>query len=211
MILQRFTVDEIERLGLRVGTIHRFQGGERDLMVVVLGLSDGDPAGRWRFVEDPNLFNVMVTRARQRLIVITSVGQPPAGLVRDYLAYAEGPLGPPVPAPVGEWTTQVAAALAAAGVDVRTGYPVGRGVVDLVVGSGDTAIGVHCSVHPNGPDAHLAFHSSLQRTGWSLTDAFPTRFDGDPQHAAEELRAHLETWASRDEDAQRRFGSTAEP
>ncbi len=62
-LLERYDDDAIRRLGLRVGTVHAFQGSERDVVILALGLGDDDPPGRLRFVEDPHLFDVMVTRA----------------------------------------------------------------------------------------------------------------------------------------------------
>jgi len=58
---------------MRVGTVHAFQGAEADHVVLVLGVGPSDPPGRRRFVEDPHLFNVMVTRARRSLVVVTSL------------------------------------------------------------------------------------------------------------------------------------------
>ncbi len=64
-IRERWTAEEIERVRLRVGTVHSFQGDERDVMVLSLAVgSDGEGL---RFLEDPNLFNVLVTRARRRV------------------------------------------------------------------------------------------------------------------------------------------------
>jgi hypothetical protein len=59
-------VAELERLGLRVGTVHAFQGSEAHTVVAVLGLVDDDSPARVRFVSDPNLFNVLVTRGPVR-------------------------------------------------------------------------------------------------------------------------------------------------
>ena len=60
-ILDRFEPEVIERHGLRTGTAHSAQGSERDSSSSRSGLSRRR-SGRWRFVEDPNLFNVLITR-----------------------------------------------------------------------------------------------------------------------------------------------------
>jgi len=66
-------LDEMELLtsDVTIGTAHKYQGDERDVMifspVVAKGISDG--AARW--VEEPhNLINVAVTRAREALFVV---------------------------------------------------------------------------------------------------------------------------------------------
>lgn len=83
---------ELERLGLRVGTVHAFQGSEAHTVVAVLGLVDDDSPARVRFVSDPNLFNVLVTRAR--------CAAAPAGWTRVVRPYAA------VPSPMHRSTRQ---------------------------------------------------------------------------------------------------------
>ncbi|HET6214687.1 MAG TPA: AAA domain-containing protein, partial [Micromonosporaceae bacterium] len=191
-LLAEYPVEEIERIGLRSGTVHGFQGSEADVVIASLGLVDGDPAGRRRFVADPNLFNVMVTRARERMIVVTSLGSV-EGLVGDFLRYAEQPpagSGPPEDPPAG-WIAALAAELRRSGLTVQCGYPVGNWRVDLCVGTGDAAAGLLCSVHPEGVDQHVERQRTLLRAGWRLYDAFPSRWSGDPIRAALELARDL--------------------
>jgi AAA domain len=190
-LLAAFPVAEIERLGLRSGTVHSFQGSEADLVVVSLGLAEGDGPARYRFVADPNLFNVMVTRARQRMVVVTSLASAD-GLVGEYLSYAaSGPAAAPDPSTVDGWAGALGTELRKAGVPVRAGYPVGDWRVDLCVGTGDAAVGLVCAVHPDGTAAHIERQETLLRAGWRLVDAFPSRWDGDAVRAALELIPRL--------------------
>ncbi|KAB2339666.1 caspase, EACC1-associated type [Actinomadura rudentiformis] len=56
---------------VRVGTVHTFQGGERDVMIFSLVAGDGMRAGSIRWVEQQlNLWNVAITRARSHLIMV---------------------------------------------------------------------------------------------------------------------------------------------
>ncbi|MGW1836720.1 caspase, EACC1-associated type [Streptomyces sp. NPDC002067] len=56
---------------LRIGTVHTFQGGERDVMVFTLVAGDGMHPGAVQWVGGQlNLWNVAVTRARSHLIVV---------------------------------------------------------------------------------------------------------------------------------------------
>jgi hypothetical protein len=192
-LLKEFAVEEIERLGLRVGTVHAFQGSEAEVVVASLGVVDGDSPARARFVADPHLFNVMVTRARQRMVVVTSLTPDTAhGLLGDYLAYASRG---PAPARDGEppsgWAGALAAELRRAGVPARLAYPVGRWTVDISAGEGAAAVGLICAVHPNGIDAHVRRQLFLARAGWRLRDAFASRWGGDPVQAALTLAAEL--------------------
>jgi hypothetical protein len=60
----------IDQQRLIIGTAHRFQGSEVDFLV--FATTAGSNAGRRElsWVEHPNLFNVAITRAKKRLIVI---------------------------------------------------------------------------------------------------------------------------------------------
>jgi len=62
---------ERRRIKLVVGTAHRFQGDERDVIVFSTVLSEGlpDSSAKW-LLGTPNLFNVAVTRARSALVVV---------------------------------------------------------------------------------------------------------------------------------------------
>lgn len=56
---------------VRIGTVHTFQGGERDVMVFSLVVGDGMHPGSVAWVgEQLNLWNVAITRARSHLIVV---------------------------------------------------------------------------------------------------------------------------------------------
>ena len=85
------------------------------------------------------------------------------------------------------WVRQVADAVRDAGVEARTGYRVGRHVVDLVVGSGANAIAVDCSPHVDGPTAHIDRALQLRRSGWETADAYRTRWGGNVGGVAVEL------------------------
>ena len=193
MLVGDFPLAEIDRLGLRVGTVHAFQGSEADQVIVSLGLTDGDSAGRRRFASDPNLFNVMTTRARRRLVVVTALtGGAGTGLVADFLAHSERP--PAAPAGnggAGGWVGALAGELTRAGLAVRVDYPVGRWRVDLCLGAGAEAVGLICGPHPDGAAAHIERHRTLRRAGWQIIEAFPSRWDGEATGAAVELAAAL--------------------
>src|SRR5690606_21440927 len=186
-LLARFDADRIAALELRVGTVHAFQGGERDVVVLSTAVTPDAPAGRRRFVEDPNLFNVMVTRARRRMIVVTSLDPTVGGLLGDYLAHAERPPTTPRTAVAAGWAADLAEELRRAGLPVRTGYPVGPHVVDIVVGDGPTAEALITLPHPAGPAAHAARRATLRRAGWRVREVFRARYEHRPALAVAEL------------------------
>lgn len=60
--------------GCAVDTVDRFQGGQREVMVVCLGL-DGIGRRGHAFVDDPRRLNVAFTRARSKLLVVGDLAQ----------------------------------------------------------------------------------------------------------------------------------------
>lgn len=72
-LLQSFDVDEEKWLRDRVGTIHTFQGKEAEAVIAVLGapLAAQQGARRWA-ASTPNIFNVMVSRAKKSIYVVGS-------------------------------------------------------------------------------------------------------------------------------------------
>jgi hypothetical protein len=192
MLIEHFAVEEIRQLGLRVGTVHTFQGNERDVVVMSFALAPEDGASSRRFVEDPNLFNVLVTRARKKAIVVTSLGAEVGGLLGTYLAHADTHPRPPEPVPVAlSWARALATELERNGLSVRIGYPVGRWVVDVCVGDGDEAVALECGVHPEGIASHIERHRALVQAGWAVRDASASQWEGDAVRAALELRSAL--------------------
>jgi len=72
-LFQRLGVDGDEWLRNRVGTVHTFQGKEAEAVIAVLGapMVAQQGARRWA-ASTPNIFNVMVSRAKQTLYVVGS-------------------------------------------------------------------------------------------------------------------------------------------
>lgn len=190
-VLDRYRLEEIDAYGLRVGTVHSYQGDERDVLIVSLSVGATEPDSAWRFVNQKNLFNVMVTRARKQVMVVTSNPTPP-GLVGEYLEWSE-PLAEIIDdIPIDDpWVRRVATALREQGVSVRCGYQVGRHVIDIVAGRAEHAVAIECRPHPEGPDTHMDRAMMLRRAGWRTADAFQTRWSDNPGQFAIELAARF--------------------
>ncbi len=187
-LVDAYPVERIEELGLRTGTVHAFQGSEAEVVIVSLGLQAGDPPGRRRFVADPSLFNVMITRARRKLIVVTALDDE-TGLLGDFFEYAATPLHGSEMSALEGWTESLATELRRLEVITRPAYAVGRWTIDLCLGPPENPIGVLTGPHPDGPEAHLARRRALTQAGWRLRDGFASRWGSDPRRAALELAA----------------------
>lgn len=193
-VLDTFRAEALERMDLRVGTAHAFQGNERDVVLVSLGIGEGDGPGTWRHVEDPHLLAVLLTRARQRMSILYSADPPAGGPLARYLAQVDLPARTPEPVPIADaWTERVFSDLSSAGAEVSMGYPCGRHVLDLCVGDASSYVGVETRVHPEGPEAHIERHLELGRAGWPLRDAFPSRWRDRPGELVIDLMQSADT------------------
>jgi hypothetical protein len=193
-ILGHYGPEDIDRLGLRAGTVHTFQGNEREVMIASLAIGHGFSGGSLNFIQNPNLFNVLVTRAKREMVVLVSVepGSLPDGLLAQYLRHAEhAPHGYDTRSTAGDWAAAVRDELHRYAVPVVGSYPVAGWSVDLAIGEPDSAIGVETTVHPDGPAAHVEQHLALRRAGWDMADAFQSRWLTDAAGAAEMLSKKL--------------------
>ncbi len=193
-LLEVYGPEDVERLGLRSGTVHAFQGNERDVVIATLAIDGDSSKGSFTFLQNPNLFNVMVTRAKREMVVVTSVDDAslPPGLLADYLRHAEhAPLGADGNGSADKWTADVLNEVRQFGHPAVAGYPVAGWSVDIAVGEKELAIGVETRVHPSGPEAHIEQHLALRRAGWSMTDAFESKWFTDAEGAAQMLSKAL--------------------
>lgn len=187
-VLEMFDLSEIDALDLRVGTVHSFQGCQRDVVYISLAIDDDSPRGSRSFLSEATLFNVMVTRAKERIHVVSSMTTPGSGVLADYLRHAGDPRATrQVSGGLARWPSLVSAELRLAGLPMVSGYASGRHEVDIVLREGDDAIAVICGVHIDGPEAHIDRHIDLTRAGWTIFEAFESRWGERLQELAVEL------------------------
>lgn len=190
-ILARFDADELIAMNLRVGTVHSFQGNERDHVVCSLGLTSDDRGG-WTFANDPHLLAVMLTRARRTMRLVTSCTVDDDSILGQYVAAADLPPGPPAPvAELGDWAGAIATDLRLAGIAVETAYPAGRHVVDIATVCGERPVAIICDLHPDGTHAHVERHLALVTQGWLPVNALRSEWGDDSSAVVLQLTALL--------------------
>ena len=87
-VQEAYEIHNIDRHRILIGTAHSFQGEERDVMFISLVLSANDHPSAFRYLNQPDVFNVSITRARSQQQIYTSVKASqlkPDSLVRRYL------------------------------------------------------------------------------------------------------------------------------
>jgi len=89
---ERFRIRELAKHDVRVGTPYSFQGDERDVIILSLALDDDTHHSAHNYLNREDVFNVMITRARNRQIVLCSASiekLKPNSVLRAYLEDVE--------------------------------------------------------------------------------------------------------------------------
>nr|WP_226894619.1 ATP-binding protein [Luteolibacter marinus] len=182
---------------LIVSTAHGFQGDERDVMVLSLALTDKCPVAARRFLEREDVFNVSVTRARDRVVVFCSMDRgrlPGDSLLAGWFASLEPQGGPRADPERCRWIREVEAQLVAQGWQCETGRSVGGIPLDLLVGDGQgkrIALDLVGQRGAAGTSVPLCEQLLLQRAGLSLLPLGIDEWRGDPAKCLESIREKL--------------------
>ena len=181
-VAETFTPEQVTRHKIVCGTAHSLQGDERDIVVLSTVIDRDYNPNSLRFLEDPNLFNVAITRAAERLDLVTSVrlSDLPAGdrhYLSKFLRHAETVVDPERNADLfrSDFERDVCAALRDRGLRVLTNYPSCGYEIDLVVSNAHRSVAVECDGHPSHFQANGSYtiediqrHTVLLRAGWTI-------------------------------------------
>lgn len=142
ILQERFQVFENQLTGFLVNTVNAFQGGERDLIIFVLGYTkDLNKGQRWYLEAKENryIYNVACTRARACLIIIGDREQCLNSNVPVLRSLAEDLSGTEDTEGVFEspWEEKLYIALQNAGVEVRPQHRVSNRRLDLAYLDGE--------------------------------------------------------------------------
>ena len=79
----------IRKHQIEIGTAHTFQGDERDIMLISWGFANNSHPQSITFIQKPNLFNVAITRAKNKCINFVShdIETMSEGHFRNYISY----------------------------------------------------------------------------------------------------------------------------
>jgi hypothetical protein len=181
-VSERFSPNEIARHQITCGTAHSLQGDERDVVVFSTVIDGNFNPTSLRFLEDPNVFNVAITRAASRLVCVTSVkpDQLPSGEARylkKFLLHAENVSDPGTLPDTfdSRFEADVALALRDRGYRVISHYPSCGYSIDLVLSDGTRSIAIECDGHPSHFRSDGSYttediqrHVDLWRSGWDI-------------------------------------------
>lgn len=134
----------IRKHQIEIGTAHTFQGDERDIMLISWAFADNSFPQSITFLQKPNLFNVAITRAKNKMINFVSrdCSELPEGLFRNYISYIKHYEEKHQKIVNNELTEnifknsferEIATKLTELGYDIRAGVELGGVSADLVV------------------------------------------------------------------------------
>jgi hypothetical protein len=194
----RLPLAAFTRHDLRVGTAHAFQGDERDVMLLSLVVDKDAHHSSLRFLNQPNLFNVTITRARHQQYVFHSVaaGELPAdSLLRQYLESIDS-TAPPAQHQVAvadEFLNQVGDALSGDGFHVWPEYELAGVMIDLVVEKESRTLGIDLVGYPGdfGAALDLERYRILRRAGLPVLPLPHRLWRRDPQLCLRAIESRL--------------------
>lgn len=212
---KRLKLADFQRHDLQVGTAHAFQGDERDIMFLSLVVDADSHHASIRFINNPNLLNVAITRARHRQFIFHSIPIDRLGrdtLLRRYLESIERPARS---TGLAESTTrdpflhELRDEMKRRGFRTWSGYELGGMTIDLVVERSGVTMGIDLIGFPGrfAPAFELERYRILQRAGLQL---FPLPFSRWKQDREKCLRA-IEASVTDASQAADSKPSTAEP
>ncbi len=175
-LIQQLPMVAIEQHEIIVGTAHALQGDEKDIIIFTTSIDPESHPASLRFLENPNLFNVAVTRARKQQYVVTSVraDQLPAGLLCKYLHYASEEWQPKVVRGLGkgDFEHQVIQKLQEQQIATWPSFEAAGVRIHVVASDGDQHLAVLCdgfNQHVDEPLDALTTHRLLFRAGWQVS------------------------------------------
>lgn len=172
VLLDQFSVSEIESHSLLCGTAHSFQGEERDLMFLSFCLDNNGHSTGFRHLDRADIFNVSVTRAKSRIRLYTSFDLnrlPSDSYLRSYIDDAKKPLS----VQNGHievhdlFLKEVSEVIEQLGFEIRPGYEVADLSLDLAVFNEGEIIGIDLIGYPGILEEGLSLNAYkvLHRVG----------------------------------------------
>jgi len=130
-----FSESEISKHKLRAATPFGFQGEERDVMLISFSI-DNNSKRAAVYLNKPDVFNVTITRARQRQELFVSIDEsilPENNLLRKYLSAANDfEASHSITSEIDEFQQQVIAELTLLNVETWPGYAIAGTDVDIL-------------------------------------------------------------------------------
>lgn len=193
---------DAQRLGLRIGTVDKWQGGEADVILFSLVLASGAPATAKGFLQrDRRRLNVAISRARAVCIVVGDLGFAQSSGIAAIEALARRattPWSPPRPPFDSLWERRLFTALQDRGLQPLAQYPVGTRYLDIALDPEGVKLDVEVDGHRwhLGPDGQRKIadrlrDAELQGRGWTVRRFWVHELDQDMEGCLDRIDRDL--------------------
>ena len=178
-LLKNFPLETINQSNIITGTPHSFQGHERDIMLISLCIDDNTHNAALRYMEQPNVFNVAITRARSQQFIFKSFNESLLkndSLLNAYLNHKTTSQEETTSLNLDIFSDDVSHSLTDLGYTVEFHKPIAGLSVDLWITKENHApLIVDLIGYAGAMEEAISFnrHQILQRIGF---DAFPISF-----------------------------------
>lgn len=196
------SLTDVERHKIVVGTAHSLQGDEKDVVILSLSLDPKFHHGTLNFLEKPNVFNVSITRAKKRLIAVSSVTPDdlPNGLLKEFLLHSVRSTVSEIPRGIfdSKFEEQVAQALERSGMRVWPQYQAAGFSIDLVAGDSRNWVAVECDgpTHFDMGERQNFYdvwrQGILERAGWRFVRISHRDWERDSDAQIKKVQAALQ-------------------
>lgn len=207
-VLKRFQAGDGESEKLLIATANGFQGGERDVIIFMIGLNDTLSRGGFWYAESPEnryIYNVAASRARACLILVGDRRRCAESASPWLRKLAELPKKNPnaaLNAPrlfESPWEKRLYGALLSEGIETEPQYPLCGRRLDLALIRGDLKIdieidGVHYHTTSEGDRKIDDFYRDLQigGMGWRVMRFWVYELRDDMAGCVRRIKAALE-------------------
>lgn len=199
------TLEQLDKHKIVVGTAHSLQGDEKDVVILSLSIDPHFHHMTLRFLETPNVFNVSITRAKKKVIVLSSVeiSDLPNGLLKDFLIHAEHSIDKTLSIDNydSRFEQDVAKALIDKGFSLWPHYESAGFEIDLVVGDGKNFIAIECDgpthydLKERAPYEDISREKILSRAGWTFVRISYREWDRNPEFSLQRIASTLASLA----------------
>jgi len=157
------SLEQMREFRLLIATPYGFQGEERDLMIISFAVHGGASQAA-AYLNREDMFNVAITRARERQLLLYSGderGLAPGHLLRRYLEGLQAPPTAVSPEARDAFQQEVCAALHAHGVRTWAGYPLAGLLLDVFCQRGDRCLAIDLVGFPGEGEGFLELERYL--------------------------------------------------
>ena len=190
------------RLGLRIATIDRFQGGEADVILFSMVAAPNAPYSTINFLkQERRRLNVAVSRARALCLVVGDLNYAQRCGIRhiERLAHrAVTPWSPPRPPFDSAWERRLDNAMRGRGLDPIPQYPVGTRYLDFALDPEGRKLDIevdgrrwHTDPDGNRKSADRMRDIELQGRGWTVLRFWVHQLSDDMEKCLDRIEREL--------------------